>query len=401
MEKDMKKGGKTTQFRHVPREPLIYTPSDEESPTSSEQLDAEQDFFSGGTTPERRRPGTFILSGRTSQEATSQDEDHRPTIPPPRRGFKTCYICGKEFGSRSLSAHESQCLEKWHTENNKLPRHLRRPVPQKPEGAGGTDTASEQDSDEAAFQKSLPQLLACENCNRTFLSEQFPGHQKTCQPKDGGSNTTKQSVCFSPHSRKILGTSLFRPQVLPCYICGGEFSSFSLPNHELSCLEKWKIRNKRLPKELRQSPPKKPEPSTSREAEQRGGGVSRVSQLVPCSNCGRTFVPERLSVHRRSCKAPGPIMKNLILRGRLTREDPSESGQSSKEVPSTSSKPPVVKQPKMVFCYICGRAYGTKSISIHEPQCLQKWHAENNALPKKLQKPEPQKPEDRSKDGRS
>uniref|UniRef100_A0A6I8MZR9 Zinc finger protein 474 n=2 Tax=Ornithorhynchus anatinus TaxID=9258 RepID=A0A6I8MZR9_ORNAN len=58
----------------------------------------------------------------------------------------------------------------------------------------------------------------------------------------------------------------------------------------------------------------------------------------------------------------------------------------------------VVKQPKMVFCYICGRAYGTKSISIHEPQCLQKWHAENNALPKKLQKPEPQKPEDRSKD---
>ena len=26
------------------------------------------------------------------------------------------------------------------------------------------------------------------------------------------------------------------------------------------------------------------------------------AQLLPCENCGRTFAPDRLSVHQRSCK---------------------------------------------------------------------------------------------------
>jgi hypothetical protein len=54
----------------------------------------------------------------------------------------------------------------------------------------------------------------------------------------------------------------------------------------------------------------------------------------------------------------------------------------------------------MVVCYICGREYGTKSISIHEPQCLKKWHNENNLLPKELRRPEPKKPEVRTITGK-
>jgi hypothetical protein len=44
-----------------------------------------------------------------------------------------CYICGREFGSKSISIHEPQCLEKWKIENNKLPKHQKRPEPKKPE----------------------------------------------------------------------------------------------------------------------------------------------------------------------------------------------------------------------------------------------------------------------------
>ena len=47
---------------------------------------------------------------------------------PPR--FHVCYICGREFGSKSISIHEPKCLEKWHMENHKLPKHLRRKEPQ-------------------------------------------------------------------------------------------------------------------------------------------------------------------------------------------------------------------------------------------------------------------------------
>lgn len=60
----------------------------------------------------------------------------------------------------------------------------------------------------------------------------------------------------------------------------------------------------------------------------------------------------------------------------------------------------VVRRPPTVICYICGREYGTKSISIHEPQCLKKWHQENDNLPKHLRRPEPKKPEVRTVQGK-
>lgn len=54
-----------------------------------------------------------------------------------------------------------------------------------------------------------------------------------------------------------------------------------------------------------------------------------------------------------------------------------------------------------MVCYICGREFGTKSISIHEPQCLEKWKIQNAKLPKSQQRPEPKKPEVRQIGGTS
>lgn len=44
-----------------------------------------------------------------------------------------CYICGREFGSQSLSIHEPQCLKKWKIENEKLPKSQRRKTPVRPQ----------------------------------------------------------------------------------------------------------------------------------------------------------------------------------------------------------------------------------------------------------------------------
>ena len=60
----------------------------------------------------------------------------------------------------------------------------------------------------------------------------------------------------------------------------------------------------------------------------------------------------------------------------------------------------MIRRPPTIICYICGREYGTKSIAIHEPQCLKKWHNENNLLPKELRRPEPKKPEVRTISGK-
>ena len=47
---------------------------------------------------------------------------------PPK--FRVCYVCGREFGSQSIFIHEPKCIEKWHLENKKLPKHLQRKPPQ-------------------------------------------------------------------------------------------------------------------------------------------------------------------------------------------------------------------------------------------------------------------------------
>ncbi|XP_068103160.1 zinc finger protein 475 isoform X2 [Hyperolius riggenbachi] len=104
------------------------------------------------------------------------------TKPPPT---VICYICGREFGSKSISIHEPQCLKKWHLENDKLPKNMQRPEPKKPEvrpiGAKGSyDIVA---INEAAWQSAQSQLVACDICGRTFLSDRLLIHQRSCKPK--------------------------------------------------------------------------------------------------------------------------------------------------------------------------------------------------------------------------
>lgn len=262
------------------------------------------------TNPQKTRPGTVILSKRSGKRMMSESQPSPPVIPSRRPGFRICYICGREFGSQSLSIHEPQCLEKWRIENSKLPKHQRRPEPSKPQPlSGSSGSYTLQSLNEAAFQSSQAQLLPCESCGRTFLPDRLLVHQRSCKPKGGTPPEPNSNNSPDLAGLKAAGGIPARPRALICYICGREFGSLSLPIHEPKCLEKWKIENDRLPKELRRPvPPKKPQPLVS------GEGPSEA-QLEPCPNCSQTFAPQRLLVHLRSCKAPpsGPRVQNLTL----------------------------------------------------------------------------------------
>lgn len=104
-----------------------------------------------------------------------------PGIP----GKKTvvCYICGREFGSSSITIHEPQCMKKWKAENNNLPKSQRRPPPKKPEILPNIDGKIDNERfNEAAWQSSQSQMLPCENCGRTFNPDRLPIHQRGCKP---------------------------------------------------------------------------------------------------------------------------------------------------------------------------------------------------------------------------
>uniref|UniRef100_A0A8V0XA75 Uncharacterized protein n=1 Tax=Gallus gallus TaxID=9031 RepID=A0A8V0XA75_CHICK len=43
----------------------------------------------------------------------------------------------------------------------------------------------------------------------------------------------------------------------------------------------------------------------------------------------------------------------------------------------------------MVTYYVCVRGSGSQTISVREPQHLEKWNIANNQLPRRLKRPEP------------
>lgn len=101
-----------------------------------------------------------------------------------------CYICGREYGTKSIGIHEPQCLIKWNNENAQLPREMRRPEPMKPvidmralEAAGRGAYAIADAMNEAAYKSAQTQLVPCSVCGRTFLPDRLVVHQRSCRPK--------------------------------------------------------------------------------------------------------------------------------------------------------------------------------------------------------------------------
>ena len=258
-------------------------------------------------------------------------------MPPRRPPHVVCYICGRLYGTTSISLHIPKCLEKWEMENAQLPRHLRRKPPQRPAGWGNTPLSNDPRQREAqldamndmAFQASQSQLVPCENCGRTFNPDRLPVHQRSCRPN----NPLKLSKNFDPSrvGSGRQGSSPHgdygrrspqpprKPKTVVCFVCGREFGTKSISIHEPQCLKKWELENSRLPKHLRRPPPVKPSilPSLSSHG---GDDLERMNQLafessqkqlIPCRNCGRTFLPERLEIHMRSCR---PGSKKMPLR---------------------------------------------------------------------------------------
>nr|CCC54274.1 conserved hypothetical protein, fragment [Trypanosoma vivax Y486] len=138
-----------------------------------------------------------------------------------------------------------------------------------------------------------------------------------------------------------------RPQFLFCYLCGQQFSSASLPIHQPQCYVKKLIEWERMDPAKRGPKPINPEdqearmkavssspaaypniPDNDQVSAKRptdgpklaGYDLERFNEqqielfnnnmLLKCDNCGRTFLPDRLEVHQRSCKPGKPVNRN-------------------------------------------------------------------------------------------
>ncbi|KAK8745793.1 hypothetical protein OTU49_000013, partial [Cherax quadricarinatus] len=235
--------------------------------------------------------------GRSSNQSTgNKGSTVAPTM--------VCYICGRGFGSKSLSIHQPQCLEKWKRENDSLAKNLRRPLPKEPD-----HPMTQEEWNEFAWNSSQAQLVPCEWCGRTFFPERLEVHQRGCKPPPGQPKKSTKNRQQSPGSSLNSSMSPSIKPTLVCYICGREFGTMSLAIHEPQCLRKWKAENSNLPQHMQRPEPRKPEViyddqgNINREAMAEAAWQTHLEQLVKCEKCGRTFYPDRLIVHQKTVAA--------------------------------------------------------------------------------------------------
>ena len=281
-------------------------------------------------------------------------------MPPRQAPYVICYLCGRKYGTKSISIHEPHCLKKWHEENLKLPKHLRRKhPPQKPDydllATGNFNDEIMNRMNEMSFKAAQEQLIPCVNCGRTFLPERLPVHQRSCtsdkparqRPNTRG-NTDSVNLQGSKSNRKYIKSTSSKPakatvpqnkaetitssdaQNIRCMLCKKNFTISEIQTHLLKCNEL-----KRAPSNQTQSnetvgfsdkverprtrtihkrPPKEPSNSTeqkkidttnhnyidndilSTENEMQG------SDFLQCNFCSRNFLAERLEKHAKICK---------------------------------------------------------------------------------------------------
>lgn len=275
--------------------------------------------------------------GKTSQNFKSEKDSNFNKTPfageKAKPSFLVCYICGREFGKTSLEIHLKSCKIKFlnaeeissSADKSKRNSNSNSSLPEPPEilysiidkinSDQKISQAELSEYNELAYQiYNKKSLKPCPGCKRTFLKESLEVHLRSC--KLGQKAAENETVM------KITS----RPRMLICPLCGREFGTMSLEIHIKTCRKKFDIEQEQLPANLRRSADailekyyKNKELNEKNDNQAIGGssqkGTYNFDQindetyqiftkeaLVPCENCGRTFLPDRLIVHLRSCK---------------------------------------------------------------------------------------------------
>jgi len=120
----------------------------------------------------------------------------------PNPHTKICHICGRQFGSKSLTIHQKKCTEKFQQSQTHLPKSERLPVPIAPM----IDPNSAKTDNDAAFEYYLEHSRKeCPNCSRKFAVDRLDIHLKSCTPggffaRKNQERMDKSSLKDSPNS---------------------------------------------------------------------------------------------------------------------------------------------------------------------------------------------------------
>lgn len=244
-----------------------------------------------------------------------------------------CYICGREFGTRSIGIHEPQCLKKWDNQNNKLPKSKRQPRPVKPVEFDEPLSNNPQDRAEqiekmnmASNAAATDNLVPCKNCSRTFLPTRIESHEKVCC-----------SLKMTPAQRLQSNSGYYGQRVV--VVDGEQVDAIAMKKENTFSTNTLKKTEKQfstntLTKSERNNAIKKLQDKSELKTNQ---NVTRGPlQTLPCQFCGKAISHNAMNIHIKKCKS---------------RSDPT---------PKTSG---------MSECSFCSKKYPHNVISVHIRNC--------------------------------
>lgn len=201
--------------------------------------------------------------------------------------------------------------------------------------------------------------------------------------KERNKNKPETSSGLTPRGPQKKKKGAARPQgaapnFVICYLCGRQFGSASIGIHRPQCYLKKMIEWERADPATRGAQPVDPEthekkmkdimkesergatagaggPKMSRAAAEAAATERRnnaeyeafTQQLAPCPNCGRTFLPDRLVVHLRSCKPGAAAAKPLARRNpSTTAAAAGTASPSATPTKNTNSSPAARPAPR-------------------------------------------------------
>ncbi|XP_046661541.1 zinc finger protein 474-like isoform X1 [Homalodisca vitripennis] len=216
----------------------------------------------------------------------------------------SCDRCSKTFLPHRLEAHQRVCG----------PQIVSTAVkPSIPKQVQEWDSDRDDRSERSVLLEG-PTSIHCHICGRIFNKNAIDQHEQQClkrwqqeHSRDSSSSCPASTTSSPPGSHP----STPRRRLVLCYLCGRQFGSASIAIHEPQCLRRWRQENERLPPTQRRAEPVKPDVIYDSETGQVDYAATddaqwqcHLVQLVPCARCGRTFNPDRVSVHEKCCKGP-------------------------------------------------------------------------------------------------
>lgn len=183
-----------------------------------------------------------------------------------------------------------------------------------------------------------------EKSQRTDLNKSEHIEEKKPAAKKQEQEKSVSAPAEDPEGGPVQAST--RPVAVKCKTCGKEFGKASIKFHEPQC-EKKKIADDLRKEKEKQAQEEKPVSYMDHLEEENLNDSfnaiweAHMQQLIPCTLCGRTFFPDRIEVHQRSCKG--------ITRGPKTADAQAGRPDLVKVSPEKlkKGKSPFVPEPKL------------------------------------------------------